>query len=80
MSDVGVAADDYVTVNLAPEGPQRGDLADDSPCWRPIPPPLRSSTRWAQFYRKAHIRWIDATTRRPDLRGSPPAERTGRPG
>ena len=29
MRDAGVAAGDDVIVELAPEGPQRGDLADD---------------------------------------------------
>ena len=28
----------------------------------------------AQFYRKAYLRWIDATTRRPDLRAARIAE------
>ncbi|MGH9266695.1 MAG: YdeI/OmpD-associated family protein, partial [Acidimicrobiales bacterium] len=28
----------------------------------------------AQFYRKAYLRWIDATTRRPDMRATRIAE------
>ena len=28
----------------------------------------------AQFYRQAYLRWIDATTRRPDLRAARIAE------
>jgi len=28
----------------------------------------------AQFYRKAYLRWIDATTRRPDVRAARIAE------
>ena len=31
----------------------------------------------AQFYRKAYLRYIDATTRRPDLRAARIAEVTG---
>jgi hypothetical protein len=61
----GVAIGDDVTVELAPEGPQRGDLADDI------------AAALAQFYRKAYLRWIDATTRRPDVRAARIAEVTG---
>ena len=31
----------------------------------------------AQFYRKAYLRWIDSTTRRPDLRAARIAEVVG---
>jgi hypothetical protein len=31
----------------------------------------------AQFYRQAYLRWIDATTRRPDLRAARIAEVVG---
>ena len=31
----------------------------------------------AQYYRKAYLRWIDATTRRPDLRAARIAEVVG---
>ena len=31
----------------------------------------------AQFYRKAYLRWIDATTRRPDVRAARIAEVVG---
>jgi len=53
-------------------GPGRAaarDLADDIAAALAANPRLaRSSIRWAQFYRKAYLRWIDSTTRRPDLR------------
>ena len=75
MRDAGVAADEDVIVELAPEGPQRGDLADD------IAATLEANAEaaaffdtLAQFYRKAYLRWIDATTRRPDLRAARIAE------
>ncbi len=75
LRDTGVAIGDDVTVELAPEGPQRGDLADD------IATALAANRAagaffdtLAQFYRKAYMRWIDATTRRPDLRAARIAE------
>ena len=54
---------------MHPEGPQRGDLAEDIAAALAANP--AASTFWdtlAQFYRKAYLRWINATTRRPDLR------------
>jgi translation initiation factor IF-1 len=75
MRQLGLTAGDEVIVELAPEGPQRGDLAED------IAAALAASPRaaaffdtLAQFYRKAYLRWIDATTRRPDLRAARIAE------
>ncbi len=62
---VGVA----VEVVLAPEGPQRDELAPD------LAAALDASQEagaffdsLAQFYRGAYLRWIDATTRRPEER------------
>jgi uncharacterized protein YdeI (YjbR/CyaY-like superfamily) len=58
-----------VIVELAPEGPQRADLADDIAAALAASP--AAAAFWdtlAQFYRKAYLRWIDGTTRRPDLR------------
>ena len=75
MRDAGVAAGDDVTVELAPEGPQRGDLADDIAAALNANP--AAAAFWdtlAQFHRKAYLRWIDATTRRPDLRAARIAE------
>jgi len=74
----GAEIGDDVSVELAPEGPQRGDLADDiaaalaaNPAAGAFFDPL------AQFYRKAYLRWIDATTRRPDVRAARIAEVVG---
>jgi len=75
MRDAGVAAGDDVTVELAPEGPQRGDLADDvRAALEASPAAAAFFDTLAQFYRKAYIGWIDATTRRPDLRAARIAE------
>jgi hypothetical protein len=75
MRDAGVAADDDVIVELAPEGPQRGDLADDiSAALEANPAAGAFFDTLAQFYRKAYLRWIDATTRRPELRAARIAE------
>jgi uncharacterized protein YdeI (YjbR/CyaY-like superfamily) len=64
-----------VIVELAPEGPQRGDLADDiSAALEANPAAAAFFDTLAQFYRKAYLRYIDATTRRPDLRAARIAE------
>jgi len=42
--------------------------------WRPTRLLRPSSKALAQFYRKAYLRYIDATTRRPDLRAARIAE------
>jgi hypothetical protein len=69
MRDAGVAAGQDVVVELAPEGPQRGDLADDiAAALEANPPAAAFFDTLAQFYRKAYLRWIDATIQRPDLR------------
>jgi uncharacterized protein YdeI (YjbR/CyaY-like superfamily) len=78
MRDAGVTAGDDVLVELAPEGPQRGDLADDiSAALEANPAAAAFFDTLAQFYRKAYLRWIDATTRRPDLRAARIAEVVG---
>jgi Bacteriocin-protection, YdeI or OmpD-Associated/Domain of unknown function (DUF1905) len=75
MREAGVAAGDDVTVELAPEGPQRGDLADDiAAALEANPAAAAFFDTLAQFYRKGYLRWIDATTRRPDLRAARIAE------
>jgi hypothetical protein len=71
LRDTGVTIGDDVTVELAPEGPQRGDLADDIAAALAANPAAGAFfDTLAQFYRKAYLRWIDATTRRPDLRAA----------
>jgi hypothetical protein len=73
--DMGYAIGDHVTVELAPEGPQRGDLADDiAGALAASPAAGAFFDTLAQFYRKAYLRWIDATKRRPDVRAARIAE------
>lgn len=67
--ELGLTPGDEVAVQLTPEGPQRADLAED------IAAALAANSEagaffdtLAQFYRKGYLRYIDATTRRPDLR------------
>jgi hypothetical protein len=75
MRDASVAVGDEVMVELAPEGPQRGDLAGDiSAALEANPEAAAFFDTLAQFYRKAYLRWIDATTRRPELRAARIAE------
>jgi hypothetical protein len=69
--DNGIEVGDQVDAELAPEGPQRQDLADD------IATALAASPKagaffdsLATFYRTGYLRWINATTRRPDLRAA----------
>jgi hypothetical protein len=75
VRDAVVAAGDDVIVELAPEGPQRGDLADDvAAALEADPAAAAFFDTLAQFYRRAYLRWIDATTRRPELRAARIAE------
>ena len=60
---MGVAIGDDVTVELAPEGPQRGDLTGDIAMALAANPAAGAFfDTLAQFYRKAYLRWIDATS------------------
>jgi uncharacterized protein YdeI (YjbR/CyaY-like superfamily) len=78
LAGMGMTIGDEVAVELAPEGPQRGDLADDIAAALAADPAAGAFfDTLAQFYRKAYLRWIDATTRRPDLRAARIAEVTG---
>ena len=75
LRDTGVAIGGDVTVELAPEGPQRDDLAGDIATALAANPAAGAFfDTLAQFYRKAYLRWIDATTRRPDVRAARIAE------
>jgi len=75
LSGLGVTIGDEVTVELTPEGPQRGDLADDiAGALAANPAAGAFFDTLAQFYRKAYLRWIDSTRRRPDLRAARIAE------
>jgi Bacteriocin-protection, YdeI or OmpD-Associated/Domain of unknown function (DUF1905) len=70
-----VAAGDTVTVEIVPEGPQRDDLADDVAAALDANPEAGAFfDSLAQFYRKAYLRWIDATKRKPELRARRIAE------
>lgn len=78
LRDTGVTIGTEVTVELAPEGPQREDLADDiAAALAANPAAAAFFDTLAQFYRKAYLRWIEATTRRPDLRAARIAEVVG---
>ena len=71
----GIAIGSDAVVELAPEGPQRADLADDlSDALAANPAAGAFFDTLAQFYRKAYLRYIDATTRRPDVRAARIAE------
>jgi hypothetical protein len=73
--DLGLAPGQEVAVELAPEGPQRADLAEDTAAALAANPPAAAFfDTLAQFYRKAYLRYIDATTRRPDVRAARIAE------
>jgi len=73
--DLGLTAGDEVAVELTPEGPQRADLAEDiAAALAASPAAAAYFDTLAQFYRKAYLRWIEATTRRPDLRAARIAE------
>lgn len=75
MRDPVISASGDVVVELSPEGPQRGELADDiAAALEADPAAAAFFDTLAQFYRKAYLRWIDATTRRPDLRAARIAE------
>jgi Bacteriocin-protection, YdeI or OmpD-Associated/Domain of unknown function (DUF1905) len=75
MRDAGVTAGADVSVELAPEGPQRRDLAPDIRAVLEASPGAAAFfDTLAQFYRKAYLRYIDATTRRPGLRAARIAE------
>ena len=75
LRDCDVAVGDRVKVELRPEGPQRSDLADDvAAALAADPTAAEFFDGLAQFYRKAYLRWIDATTRRPEVRAERIAE------
>ena len=64
-----------VEVVLAPEGPQRADLADDLAAALDADPVAGAFfDGLAQFYRRAYLRHIDATTRAPEKRAARIAE------
>ncbi len=73
--ELGAVIGGEVTAELAPEGPQRAELADDiAAALAANPDAAAFFDTLAQFYRKAYLRWIDATTRRPEVRAARIAE------
>lgn len=69
--DCGIAVGDEVEVDLAPEGPQRSELAPDlAAALAAHPEAAAFFDSLATFYRKGYLRWVNATTRRPDLRAA----------
>lgn len=71
----GLSAGDTVEVELLPEGPQRGELAADiAAALEANPEASAFFDGLAQFYRRAYLRWIDGTKRRPDERARRIAE------
>jgi hypothetical protein len=69
LGGCGLAVGDTVSVNIEPEGPQRDDLADDvAAALEAHPQAAAFFDSLAQFYRRAYLRWIDATKRQPDQR------------
>ena len=73
--DCAVAVGDEVSVAIEPEGPQRDGLADDvAAALLANPEAGLFFDSLAQFYRRAYLRWIDATKRRPEQRAERIAE------
>lgn len=67
--DHGLAPGEQVEVALSPEGPQRDHLAEDiATALDANPAAAAFFDSLAQFYRRAYLRWIDGTKRRPELR------------
>ena len=75
MRGTGAEVGSEAAIELTPEGPQRGDLADDiAEALAATPAAGAFFDTLAQFYRRAYLRWIDATTRRPEVRAARIAE------
>jgi hypothetical protein len=73
--DCGIGPGDTVDVLIAPEGPQRTDLAPDVAAALEAEPEAGVFfDSLAQFYRRAYLRWIDGTRRRPEVRAERIAE------
>jgi hypothetical protein len=71
----GVHLGDSIEVEAVPEGPQRGDLDEDIAAALEASPGAGAFfDGMAQFYRKAYLKWIDGTKRRPDERARRIAE------
>jgi hypothetical protein len=74
-SFVRAAGQEEVPVALELEGPQSQNLAADvAAALADRPRAQKAFDELATFYRKGWLRWIDATTRRPDVRTARIAE------
>lgn len=72
---LGLRDDDTVRVVMALEGPQRDGLdADIAAALDAEPQAAAYYDALAQFYRRAYLKWIDGTKRRPELRAERIAE------
>ena len=74
LRDCPVGPGDHVEVTIAPEGPQRADLAPDVAVALEASPAAGACfDSLAQFYRKAYPRWIDGPSAGPpcELSASP---------
>ena len=77
-AELGLVPGGEAAGELTPEGPQRADLAEDiAAALAANPDAAAFFDTLAQFYRRAYLRWIDATTRRPDARAARIAEVVG---
>ncbi len=75
LRDHGLSPGDRAEVALSPEGPQRAELADDVATALDADPAAAAFfDSLAQFYRRAYLRWVDGTKRRPQLRAARIAE------
>ena len=75
IRDCPIQIGDKVKVSIAPEGPQRDELAPDvAAALKKEPKAAAFFDGLAQFYRKGYLTWIDATKKRPELRGERIAE------
>ena len=75
IRDCPIQIGDKVKVSIAPEGPQRDELAPDvAAALGKEPKAAAFFDGLAQFYRKGYLRWIDATKKRPELRAERIAE------
>jgi hypothetical protein len=73
--DCGVDVCDTVAVVLEPEGPQRGELAEDVVAALAANPEGGAFfDSLAQFYRRGYLRWVDAIKRSPERRAERIAE------
>lgn len=71
----GFDATGPVEVEILPEGPQRADLDTDiAEALDENPAAGAFFDSLAQFYRKAYLKWIDGTKKRPDVRAQRIAE------